>query len=264
MANRPAPALALRDGDRERLREWIEGATATAGLARRARILLLAADGVANARIADALGVSVPTVLSWRRRYRAQGLAGLTDEPRPGRPPSLDHLAIIAETLRPPPASLGATLWSSRLLASQLGVSPATVARAWRSHGVRPWREGAFRFDTEPPLIGRVSGILGVYLAPPGQHMIALRVEQTAPVRRPRVRTRSQGAPGGGHHTPAHAWIPTGVGTGAAETAEAQRRSSGRWRRLRGRGCDITGARGVSRTSWRRSPRSNLPPSCAW
>jgi transposase len=80
-----------------------------AGLAQRARIVLLAAEGVSNTEIAERVGVSRPTVISWRSRYDRRGIAGLVDEPRPGRPRSIDHDRIITETLLPPPKKLGVT-----------------------------------------------------------------------------------------------------------------------------------------------------------
>ena len=76
MANRPAPALALRDGDREELSRITRSSSVRAGLAQRARIVLAAADGVANEQIAARVGVSKGTVLTWRGRYDLHGLAG--------------------------------------------------------------------------------------------------------------------------------------------------------------------------------------------
>ncbi|MGY4645965.1 helix-turn-helix domain-containing protein [Cellulomonas sp. URHB0016] len=123
--------------------------------------MLLAADGVANSRIAVAVGVSVPTVLLWRERYQCHGLAGLVDEPRPGRPRTLDHAAIVTATLKPPPKRLGVTHWSSRLLADRLKISASTVARAWRAYGVQSWRAESFRFSTDPELVGKVTDVNG-------------------------------------------------------------------------------------------------------
>ena len=71
MANRPASALVLRDGDRAELERWTRASTVSAGAAKRARIVLLAAEGVANARITELVGVSLPTVMSWRGRYQS-------------------------------------------------------------------------------------------------------------------------------------------------------------------------------------------------
>src|SRR4051812_213860 len=138
MANRPAPALVLRLGDREELERWTRSSTVPASAAKRARIVLLAADGTANTRIAELVDATVTTVLSWRGRYQAQGVEGLTDAPPAGRPRTLDHRAIVAETLKPPPKKLGVTHWSSRLLADRLGIGNASVARAWRAYGVKP------------------------------------------------------------------------------------------------------------------------------
>ena len=123
MANRPAPALGLREGDREELARLTRSSSVRAGLAQRARIVLLAADGVSNTAIAEPVGVSRPTVIGWRDRYAAQGLAGLDDEPRSGRPRTIDHRRVVTATLTPPPKKYGVTHWSTRLLARHLGIS---------------------------------------------------------------------------------------------------------------------------------------------
>jgi transposase len=129
MANRPAAALALRGADRIELERVIRSSSVRAGLVQRARIVLLAADGLSNTEIAVRVGVSRPTVLGWRERYEARGTAGLDDETQSGRPRTIDHSAIVAATLSPPPKRLGVTHWSTRLLARHLGISDATVAK---------------------------------------------------------------------------------------------------------------------------------------
>jgi len=171
----------LREGDRGELERWLRASTIEAVAARRARIVLLAADGSANSRIAQTVGVSVPTVLLWRQRYQSKGLEGLRDEPRPGRPRTVDHREIVAATLTAPPKKLGATHWSSRLLADRLGVSAATVARAWRAYGVQPWRSESFRFSTDPELVGKVTDVVGLYLAPP-ENAIVLCVDEKSQI----------------------------------------------------------------------------------
>jgi transposase len=85
-------------------------------LVQRARIILLAADGVSNTENAARVGVTRQTVLRWRARYGEAGMAGLEDEDRPARPRQIDPARIITETLKPPPKSLGETHWSTRLL----------------------------------------------------------------------------------------------------------------------------------------------------
>jgi len=101
-----AVRLGLLDGDRERLTAWTRSSTVRAGLAQRARIVLLAADGVSHTEIADRLGVSRQTVITWRGRYEQRGLAGLDDAPRSGRPRTIDHDRIVTATLTPPPKRL--------------------------------------------------------------------------------------------------------------------------------------------------------------
>ncbi len=150
-------------------------------MARRARIVLLGADGESNERVAELVGVSLPTVRLWRGRYLARGLAGLGDAPRPGRPRTIDHRKIVTATLTPPPKRLGVTHWSSRLLAARLKVSPATVARAWRAYGVQPWRAESFRFSTDPELVGKVTDVVGLYLAPP-ENAVVLCVDEKSQI----------------------------------------------------------------------------------
>ena len=103
--------------------------TSPAGLAQRARMVLLAAEGASNAEVGRRVGVSLPTVHCRRGRYVTGALAALDDRLSSGRPVVHDEQTIIAATLEPPPAKLGVTHWSSRLLADHLGVSFATVAR---------------------------------------------------------------------------------------------------------------------------------------
>lgn len=181
MANTPAPALELRDGDADELDQLLRSTTAPAGLARRARIVMLAADGMANTRISEVVGVSVPTVLKWRSRYLQDGLDGLLDAQRPGRPRHVDHADVVSATLMPPPKKYGVTHWSSRLLAGHLGIGNATVARAWREYGVQPWRSGTFKFSTDPQLVAKVTDVVGLYLEPP-ENAIVLCVDEKSQI----------------------------------------------------------------------------------
>jgi transposase len=181
MANRPAAALMLRDGDRERLSRLARSTSVRAGLAQRARIVLLAADGLSNTAIAELVGASRPTVIGWRDRYQSTGIAGLQDEQRPGRPRTIDHAEIVTATLTPPPKKLGVTHWSTRLLARHLGISDATVAKAWRDYGVQPWRVESFRFSTDPELVAKVIDVVGLYLAPP-ENAIVLSIDEKSQI----------------------------------------------------------------------------------
>lgn len=181
MANSPAPALVLRDGDRDELVSWTRSTTIRAGLAVRARIVLLAAEGIANARIASEVGTTTVSVWKWRNRYIEAGLAGLADAPRAGRPKRVDDERIITATLTVPPKKYGVTHWSSRLLAGHLKIGNATVARAWRKYGVQPWRSETFKFSTDPELVGKVTDVVGLYLAPP-ENAIVLCVDEKSQI----------------------------------------------------------------------------------
>src|SRR3954451_9060093 len=181
MANRSAPALVLREGDREELTRLTRSSSVRAGLAQRSRIVLLAAEGLSNTAIAERVGASRPTVIGWRDRYQAQGLAGLSDAPRVGRPRRIDHAGIVTATLTPPPKKYGVTHWSTRLLARHLGIGDATVAKAWRDYGVQPWRSRSFRFSTDPQLEAKVVDVVGLYLNPP-ENAVILSVDEKSQI----------------------------------------------------------------------------------
>jgi transposase len=179
-----AEALWLRDGDRARLEAVTRASTAPAGVARRARIVLLAADGVPNTEIADRMGTSRPTVLKWRDRYTQAGIGGLGDLPRPGRRPQIDEVEVLAETLADkgkPPPELGVTHWSARLLGARLGVSFATVARIWRKWNIQPHRIETFKFSTDPQLEPKIRDVVGLYLDPP-QGAVVVSVDEKSQI----------------------------------------------------------------------------------
>src|ERR1700689_4611407 len=121
--------------DREVLASWVRATSIRAGLAQRARIVLLAGEGLGTNEIVRRTGASKPTVILWKKRYAAEGTGGLEDRPRPGRPRTTDDVAIVLATLEPPPQRLGVTHWSSRLLAAELGLSNVKGARGWGGCG---------------------------------------------------------------------------------------------------------------------------------
>lgn len=177
---RVAP-LVLRDGDLERVSALMRSRSVRAGIAQRARIILLASEGESNTRIAELVGVTRQTVITWRARYKEVGMDGLVDEARSGRPRTIDHRKIVSETLMPPPKKLGVTHWSTRLLADRLKISNSTVAEAWREYGVQPWRSETFKFSTDPELIAKVTDIVGLYLEPP-ENAIVLCVDEKSQI----------------------------------------------------------------------------------
>ena len=176
--------------DREVLASWTRSTSIRAGLAQRARIVLLAGDGIGTNEIVRRTGLSKPTVIAWKKRYAAEGVGGLEDRPKPGKPRVTNDVAVVLATLEPPPERLGVTHWSSRLLAAELGLSNVKVAKVWRDCGLQPWRAGSFKFSTDPQLEAKLRDVVGLYLNPPDKAVVLCvdeksqvqALERTAPV----------------------------------------------------------------------------------
>src|SRR3712207_1404975 len=166
--------------DRRELQRRARDKGAPARKVERARIVLLAAEGVPGQQIATIVGCAEPTVVTWRRRYAESGLAGLEDLPRPGKPSPLPEQLrdrVLELTLTEPPLELGVTHWSSRLLATALAtegtpISHVTIARIWHRFGVQPWRAQTFKFSTDPQLEGKIRDVVGLYLHPPEKAVV--------------------------------------------------------------------------------------------
>ena len=180
----------LTAADRDELVSWTRAPSVRSGLAQRARVVLLAADGVGTSEIVRRVGLSKPAVIGWKRRFAAEGIAGLHDRAKSGRPPVIDPVAIVLATLEPPPEKLGVTHWSSRLLAKQLGVSDYTVSTTWKKWGLQPWRVQTFKFSTDPALEAKIRDVVGLYLNPPDKAIVLCideksqvqALDRTAPV----------------------------------------------------------------------------------
>ena len=115
------PPLVITDEERAELQRRVRAHTTPQRAAKRARIVLLAADGVPNRQIAPMVGMNEHTVAQWRRRFQSERLAGLTDRKRPGRPLVYDHdqrLRIVATVTQQPPDP--ASHWSHSQLAKAL------------------------------------------------------------------------------------------------------------------------------------------------
>jgi transposase len=140
-------------------------------------MILLAAEGLSNVEIGGRVAATRQTVISWRARYAAGGIEALVDLHRTGRPPIIDETAVIVATLNPPPAPLGVSHWSARLMADHLTgagmpISFAEVARIWRDKKLQPHRIETFKFSTDPALEAKIRDVVGLYLAPPANAVV--------------------------------------------------------------------------------------------
>src|SRR5947208_9360521 len=148
--------LVLSDAERRTLENWAKRRKTAQGLALRARIVLACADGGPNIAVAARLGVSRTTVRKWRARFLARRLDGLSDEPRPGVPRTISDALVeevVVRTLEEVPE--GATHWSKRELARQVGISPSSVHRIWRAVGLQPWPQEEVKSSTDPLAVYR-------------------------------------------------------------------------------------------------------------
>jgi transposase len=129
--------ISLSDEERSQLERWSRSRRTARSRALRARIVLACRSGRSNRDVARRLGVTTQTVGKWRARFMALGLPGLHDQPRPGAPRSISDAlieAVLAKTLHEQPAD--APRWSSRRLATALGISQRAVLRIWHTFGV--------------------------------------------------------------------------------------------------------------------------------
>jgi transposase len=171
-----AEPISLTVADRAKLESWVRAKTTPQSIAVRARIVLLAADGVSNNRIAQELGITRVTVLDWRRRFVEHGpdaLAEVRQGGTPGRIPALPQAkidAVIEKTLHAKPN--GATHWSCRSMAKLLEISPAAVQRIWSAHGLQPHRVETFKLSKDPKFVEKLTDVVGVYLNPPDKAVV--------------------------------------------------------------------------------------------
>jgi transposase len=179
---RPKAELVLSADELQKLKSWASRPKSSQRLALRARIVLACADELSNKVVAVKLGVCNATVGTWRRRFVANRLDGLTDDPRPGAPRSVTdaHIEdVITKTLETKPKA--ATHWSTRTMAKATGMSQSAVSRIWRAFALKPHLTDTFKFSTDPYFVEKVRDVVGLYLAPP-EKAIVLSVDEKSQV----------------------------------------------------------------------------------
>jgi transposase len=173
-----APPLRITGSQREQLEGWSRSRVVPHRQVLRARIVLMAADGVANQVIAERLGTSRPSILKWRARFQDAGIDGLEEAEGRGPKPIYGQEfveRVIATALRPPDD--GSTHWSTRSLAQQVGASHATVHRIMQDAGLQPHLTRTFKYSRDPLLEEKVKDVVGLYMNPP-ENAIVLSVDE--------------------------------------------------------------------------------------
>jgi transposase len=174
-----ANIIRLYGGQRRALQKIAARQSETAGVARRARVVLWSADGVAAHEIATRLDLSAEAVSRIRRRFLEGGIEGLAERPKTGRK---DHAlspetveTIVQLALSPPPA--GRTRWTTRLLGKKVGITSGAVSKVLRREGIKPHLVRTYKVSRDPEFASKVTDIVGLYLNPP-EHAVVLSVDE--------------------------------------------------------------------------------------
>jgi transposase len=180
---RTAPRVELSPEQRTALEQLARQRSAPARVVERARIVLLAAEGLENRQIALRMAITPEKAARWRNRFLEGGLAALQkDAPRPGRTRTITDRQVkkvVEMTLHQKPAN--ATHWSTRTMAAAAGISEASVRRIWRAHGLKPHQVRTFKLSRDPQFTEKLEDIVGLYLNPP-EHALVLCADEKSQI----------------------------------------------------------------------------------
>lgn len=164
--------------DRITLQRWARGRKTDNATAMRARIILMTREGKPADEVADTLGVSARSVYKWIWRFSEEGLEGLAERQRSGRPRALDHdamMEILSKTIEELPE--GATHWSVRTMAVAAKVTKHQVGQVWAAAGLKPHRVKSFKISRDPRFAEKVVDVVGLYMNPP-ENALVLSVDE--------------------------------------------------------------------------------------
>ncbi len=180
---RTAPPIELSSEQRTALQRLARQRSAPARVVERARVVLLAAEGLENKQIARRMGITPEKAARWRKRFLAGGIAALQkDAPRPGRTRTITDRRVkkvVEMTLHQKPAN--ASHWSTRTMAAAAGISEASVRRIWRAHGLKPHQVRTFKLSRDPEFTEKLEDIVGLYLNPP-EHALVLCADEKSQI----------------------------------------------------------------------------------
>jgi len=166
--------LQISTQDKETLETWLRATTTEQRLVTRARIILALAQGCTNKQVARRLELRAATVSKWRGRFAQEGPAGLSDEPRSGKPPTYTReteMQVLSTLDAAPPE--GHAQWNGSLVAAALGdVSRSQVWRILRVHGISLQRRRSWCVSTDPQFAEKAADVVGLYLDPPDNAVV--------------------------------------------------------------------------------------------
>jgi transposase len=169
---RPIEPLIISAEQRQELERIVNASTSEQRLVRRARIVLLRADGRSQVETANAVDVNRPVVIRWERSFAKLGVAGLEEAAGRGRKPSIPNAKkekVLVHATQPPP---NRTRWSVRSMARQVGVSPASVQRIWAANEIKPHLTRTFKLSRDPNFENKFWDVIGLYLNPPDRALV--------------------------------------------------------------------------------------------
>ena len=171
--------IKVTEKQRRELEAIIARPSESAGLVRRARVVLLSDRGLSGREIAIRLDLSPEHVSVIRSRFRAEGIGGLAERPKAGRK---DHAVaaatveqIVQLAMSPPPA--GRSRWTTRLLAREVNLTSGCVSDVLRRNGLKPHLVRTYKVSRDPEFVAKVQDVVGLYLNPP-QHAVVLSVDE--------------------------------------------------------------------------------------
>jgi transposase len=169
---RPISVLALTPEEERELIRRTKSPTVSKRDHCRAEIILLRSQGVRQKDVASRLGLTVSMVNRWSQRFEQYGLEGLSDAPGRGRSPTIPlHVIdrVITEATTPPAPI---KRWSTRTMASHVGVSADTVHRIWRANDIKPHITKTFKLSNDPRFEEKFWDVIGLYLCPPAKALV--------------------------------------------------------------------------------------------
>lgn len=170
----------LTNADRSELNNWLRSTTLPQGQITRAKIILSLDEGINPTEISRAQRISRKAVYKWKDRFSEHGLDGLFDQPRPGRPTTIDEKTVKKvlklTTERIPEES---THWSVQLMAEYAGITTWQVRQIWKTADLKPHRIKTFKISNDPNFADKVIDIVGLYMDPPNNAVVLSVDEKT-------------------------------------------------------------------------------------